>query len=231
MGGVCHVPIGIDPAGRRLVRLAPLAERRGDQSGLEFMHRVVVGFAVGLCAPDDPADRRGAMNERSFCRELALPAWPGNRQHLRACPGRSLAWAVEHVSPHVAHLEQIEAPSRIRHADQQRFLRHVEPHQRIERVDVRPHYIRESGVRKCRQIRKLVHRRLAELSSVGDIGADPARQFHQNERIGVDVGAGRDVADQIGRNSGRCCSSRLSIGRPAGCRDKGPAHQRRSREQ
>jgi hypothetical protein len=82
----------------------------GGWYGLFHWLSVVVDLAVGLCAPDDPADRRGAMNEGSFRRKLALPAWPGNRQHLRAGSGGALTRAVEHVSPHVAHLQQIEAP-------------------------------------------------------------------------------------------------------------------------
>ncbi len=159
-GPCLHVPVGIDLSGRRLVRLPPLAERGGVESGLEFAHRVVVGFAVRLRAPADPADRRGAINERRVCRELALPTWPSDRQHLRACAGRSLARGDEHVGPHVEHRQHVVAAPRIRHADQQRFLRHVEPHQRIERVDVRPHHILVGGVGKCRKIHKLVHRRL-----------------------------------------------------------------------
>lgn len=44
------------------------------------------------------------------------------------------------------------------------------------------------------------HEKHSARSSVGDIGADPARQFHENDGVGVEVGAGRDGADQIGRN-------------------------------
>src|ERR1700730_8263658 len=95
-----HVPIGIDPSRRRQVRLAPLTERRSDQSVLEFVHGVVISSAVGLRAPDDPADRGRTMNEHSARRESALPARLRTRQQLRARPSRTRARGLENVGPH-----------------------------------------------------------------------------------------------------------------------------------
>src|ERR1700730_6246365 len=102
-----HVPIGIDPTRRRQVRLAPSTEGRSDQSVLEFVHDVVIGFAVGLRAPDDPADRGRTMNEHRSCREWALPARLRDRKQLRARPRTALARALENVGPRVEHRQEI----------------------------------------------------------------------------------------------------------------------------
>jgi hypothetical protein len=96
---------------------------------------------------------------------------------------------------------------------------------------IRPYDVGVGGVRKCRHIRKLVHRRLAELASVGDIGGDPARQFHQDQRIGVKVGVCGDFTDLIGRQSGRCCGTRLGVGGAADCVDRSLAGESGCREQ
>ena len=80
-------------------------------------------------------------------------------------------------------------------------------------------------------MRKLVHRRLAELLRVSHVAGDPARQLHENERISVDVGAGGDIADLVGRKRRKHCGGLLRVGSVASYGNQRLADESRCDEQ
>ena len=90
-------------------------------------------------------------------------------------------------------------------------LRHVEPGGRVQRVRVRRGHVAELGVRVLAHAHELPHRRARALRR-GDVGHDPPRHVHGDQRIAVDVGLGRQH-HRLGLLGRGCRRLRRRLGR------------------
>jgi hypothetical protein len=72
-------------------------------------------------------------------------------------------------------------------------LREVQPSDRVQRVEVRPHNIAEIRRRECQDVREGVHRSAPEGLPGFDVDSLTPRRVHHNERIKVGLGFDSDL--------------------------------------
>ena len=126
-----HVEARIDRADDWFGGLTPLRQRRDLVAGLDLVNGVVVGWAIGLRATDDPDVRRGRVDADHARGDCAAPARRDYRVIARLGPGRAPARRGENVGPHIEHRQQVIAPGGIGDRYDHRFLCQVEPGTRI----------------------------------------------------------------------------------------------------
>ncbi len=190
--GGLHVDGRIDLARFGLVRFAVGRQRHHRKLILQRVHRLVVFGRAGAVDPaEDPDHAGGRLVLGDASRQRARPAGAGDRVLLRLGSGRALAGNLEHISPAVEHREQEVAPLHVRNADDPGLLRHVDPSGRVERVRVGRSDVSELSIGVFAHPDELTHRG-ARAFRGRDVGHDPPRHLHSDERVGVHIGFGRE---------------------------------------
>ena len=187
--GHAHVHGRIGLEGRqRAGRLAPPGQRGDRETGLDLVHRVVVGRAVGLSPTDDPhRGCRGGQRGDSL-RQRTRPAGRDQRVMLLPGPGGPPSRCGERVGPHVIDREHVVAAAGIGGRHDHRPAGQVQPYARIERVKVRPDYHLKIRGRERRDMRELAHRGPPRNLPGCDVGHLAAADLHGHQRVEVQIG-------------------------------------------
>ena len=179
------------PDGRR-IRLAVRAE--GDQRDL-VLH-LVHGFVIrGRAGAVDASEYPDHVGRRLILRhtggKCARPAGPGDNIRLRAGAGRALAGDLKHRCPRVDHREQVVAPVRVREAERIGLLAKVDPSVRIKSVGIWSGNVTKSSTWVGSRPRQLPHWRF-QTARLCNVGQNPTRVLHRDQRIAVNVCVCRD---------------------------------------
>ena len=118
---------------------------------------------------------------------VAFPIWAGDDVLLRSGTGGALPWHLKDRGPAVEHREEVVAVIGFRKTQNVGLLAHIEPGGAVERVGIGRGDILEGRSGILAQDGLLPHRCPCAFR-LGDIGRNPPRHFHGDQRIAVDIG-------------------------------------------
>jgi hypothetical protein len=133
--------------------------------------------------------------------------------------GGAAAGRVDHRHPQAVHREQEEALAHVGVREDHRFLAHVDPRQRVQRVGIRRRDAAVVARRIARDVGKLAHRCTRDLDLLDVAHLHPCH-FGRDQRVAVDVGVFGDLQGFGHLGGGRCgFGGRLGLGGVfGGCR-------------
>ena len=116
---------------------------------------------------------------------FALPARRHDHETARSGARCAFAGGCKDVRPHIEHRQEVVAALRVGNGDHPRLLGKVEPGDRVEGVEVRPHDIAKVGGRELPDVGEGIHRAAADGLPGFDVGGLTAGGIHRDEGVEI----------------------------------------------